>query len=53
MVQLENKLDKNKDTKQLMTECLKNAKQELDNTEVSVSECVVCLFNVRQKFILL
>ncbi|XP_056276699.1 coiled-coil domain-containing protein 39 [Pseudoliparis swirei] len=33
LVQLENKLDKNKDTKQLMTECLKNAKQELDNTE--------------------
>ncbi|TNN69902.1 Coiled-coil domain-containing protein 39 [Liparis tanakae] len=32
-MQLENKLDKNKDKNQLMTECLKNAKQELDNTE--------------------
>ncbi|XP_034411583.1 coiled-coil domain-containing protein 39 [Cyclopterus lumpus] len=32
LVQLENKLEKNKDEKQLMTEYLKNAKQELDNT---------------------
>ncbi|XP_054452389.1 coiled-coil domain-containing protein 39 [Anoplopoma fimbria] len=33
LVQLGNKLEKNKDQKQLMTEFLKNAKQELENTE--------------------
>ncbi|KAF1383527.1 hypothetical protein PFLUV_G00132810 [Perca fluviatilis] len=32
-VHLENKLERNKDQKQLMTEFLKNAKQELENTE--------------------
>ncbi|XP_019958202.2 coiled-coil domain-containing protein 39 [Paralichthys olivaceus] len=33
LVQVENKLESNKDQKQLMTEFLKNAKQELENTE--------------------
>ncbi|KAM7401014.1 hypothetical protein PAMA_005288 [Pampus argenteus] len=33
MVQLENKLERNKDEKQFMTEFLKNVKQELENTE--------------------
>lgn len=46
-------LERNKDHKKIMTEYLKNAKQELDNTEVRllehivnlpfvVSVCVVC-----------
>lgn len=34
MVQLENKLERNKDQKKLMTEFFKDVKQELQNTEV-------------------
>lgn len=34
MVQLENKLERNKDERQYMTEMLQNVKQELENTEV-------------------
>ncbi|KAG8013999.1 Coiled-coil domain-containing protein 39 [Nibea albiflora] len=33
LVQLENKLERNKDQKQLVTEFLRNVKQELENTE--------------------
>ena len=40
---LENKLERNKDQKQLMTEFLKNAKQELENTEVGISKHVYYL----------
>lgn len=38
LVQLENKLERNKDDKQYMVEKLKNVKQELENTEVGVPE---------------
>ncbi len=49
LVQLENKLERNKDQKLFMTEFLKNVKQELENTEVGVSEYTVYLLCVRQK----
>lgn len=40
-MQLESKLERNKDEKQYMTEMLKNVKQELDNTEVGASKYIV------------
>lgn len=36
-------LERNKDHKKIMTEYLKNAKQELDNTEVRLLEHIVNL----------
>lgn len=42
-MQLESKLERNKDEKQYMTEMLKNVKQELDNTEVGASKYIVNL----------
>lgn len=48
LVQLENKLERNKDEKQYMTEMLKNVKQELDNTEVGASKYIVNLWCVRE-----
>lgn len=42
-VHLENKLERNKDQKQLITESLTNAKQELENTEVGISKHVYYL----------
>lgn len=46
MVQLDIKLEKNKDQMQIFTEFLKNAKQELENTKVqnkTLSLCTVCV----------
>lgn len=48
-MQLENKLERNKDDKPFMTEFLKDAKQELKNTEVGESEQTVHLLCVRQE----
>lgn len=48
-MQLENQFERNKDQKQFMTEFLKNAKQELENTEVqykTISLCTVCVRKV-------
>lgn len=41
LVHLENKLEKNKEEKQLRAEYLKNAKQELGNTEVGLSQYII------------
>lgn len=46
LVQLESKLEKNKDEKQLRAEYLKNLKQELENTEVGLSEYITCEMDV-------
>lgn len=49
LVQLENKLEKNKDQKQFFGEFLKNAKQELENTEVqykSLFSFTLCVWKV-------
>lgn len=43
LLELEHMLERNKDHKQIMTEYLKNAKQELDNTEVRLLEHIVNL----------
>lgn len=40
-MQLEHKLEKNKDEKQLRAEYLKNAKQEVQNTEVGFSKYII------------
>lgn len=48
-MQLENKLERNKDDKPFMTEFLKDAKQELKNTEVGESEQTVNLLCVREE----
>lgn len=47
-MQLENKLERNKDEKQYMTEMLQNVKQELENTEVGSSENAVGLQLVKE-----
>lgn len=39
-MEVETKLDRNKDEKQYLTEMLKHLKQELENTEVCVCVCV-------------
>lgn len=41
LLQLEDKLERNQDQKKLMAEFLKNAKQELETTEVSVLEYIL------------
>lgn len=43
LLELEHMLERNKDHKKIMTEYLKNAKQELDNTEVRILEHIVNL----------
>lgn len=48
LVQLENKLERNKDQKQSSIEFIKTAKQELENTEVGVSQYIVHLSCVRE-----
>lgn len=45
-MQLENKLERNKDEKQYMVEMLKNVKQELENTEVGVYHNTVLINDV-------
>lgn len=48
-MQLENKLERDKDQKLFIIEFLKNVKQELENTEVGISEYTVYLLCVRQE----
>lgn len=43
LLELEHMLERNKDHKKIMTEYLKNAKQELENTEVRILEHIVNL----------
>ena len=51
LVQMEDKLERNKDEKQYMIEMLKSVKQELDNTQVGLSETNVHLWWVHEAVI--